>query len=35
MARKVFTAEEIISNLQEAEVLLSQDQPLAAICRVL
>ncbi len=33
MARKVFTAEEIISKLREAEVLLSQGQPLATICR--
>ncbi len=33
MARKVFTAEEIISKLREAEVLLSQGQPLTTICR--
>jgi transposase-like protein len=33
MPRKSFTAEEIISKLREAEVLLSQGQALTAICR--
>ena len=33
MARKVFAAEEIISKLREAEVLLSQGQALATIWR--
>jgi putative transposase len=33
MARKIFTAEQIISKLREAEVLLSQGQPLGSVCR--
>lgn len=35
MARKVFTAEQIISKLREAEVLLSQGQALGSVCRAL
>lgn len=35
MARKIFTAEQIISKLREAEVLLSQGQPLGSVCRAL
>jgi len=33
MPRKTYTAEEIISKLREAEVLLNQGQELATICR--
>lgn len=33
MPRKRYTAEEVISKLREAEVLLSQDQEPGAICR--
>ncbi len=33
MARKIFTPEEIISKLREAEVLLSQGQEVKAVCR--
>jgi hypothetical protein len=33
MPRKSFTPEEIISKLREAEVLLSQGEPLDAVCR--
>jgi transposase-like protein len=33
MARKIFTTEQIISKLREAEVLLSQGQPLGTVCR--
>ncbi len=33
MPKKNFTAEEIISKLREAEVLLSQGQALETICR--
>ena len=33
MPKKNFAAEEIISKLREAEVLLSQGQVLPAICR--
>ncbi len=33
MSRKVFTPEEIIGKLREAEVLLSQGQRLPTICR--
>jgi len=33
MPRKSFTPEEIISKLREAEVLLSQREPLDAVCR--
>ena len=33
MARKTFTTEQIIGNLREAEVLLSQGQPLGTVCR--
>ena len=35
MARKIFTTEQIISKLREAEVLLSQGQPLGSVCRTL
>ena len=35
MARMVFTAEQIISKLREAEVLLSQGQALGSVCRAL
>lgn len=34
-ARKIFTAEQIISKLREAEVLLSQGQALGTVCREL
>lgn len=33
MPKKTFTPEEIISKLREAEVLLGQGQPIAAVCR--
>ncbi len=33
MPKKTFTAEEIISKLREAEVLLGQGQPLGTVCR--
>ena len=33
MARKIFTTEQIIGKLREAEVLLSQGQPLGMVCR--
>lgn len=33
MARKTFTTEQIIGKLREAEVLLSQGQPLVTVCR--
>jgi putative transposase len=33
MPKKRFTAEEIIRKLREAEVLLSQGQPLDTVCR--
>ncbi len=33
MPKKAFTPEEISSNLREAEVLLSQGQPLGTVCR--
>lgn len=33
MSKKNFTAEEIISKLREAEVLLSQGQAIEMICR--
>jgi transposase-like protein len=33
MPKKSFTAEEIISKLREAEVLLSQGQALGTVCR--
>jgi hypothetical protein len=33
MARKTFTTEQIIGKLREAEVLLSQGQPLGTVCR--
>jgi len=33
MARKIFTSEQIIGKLREAEVLLSQGQPLGTVCR--
>ena len=33
MARKIFTTEQIISKLREAEVLLSQGQALGTVCR--
>ena len=33
MPKKTFTPEEIISKLREAEVLLSQGQPIGAVCR--
>ena len=35
MARKIFTTEQIIGKLREAEVLLSQGQPLGSVCRAL
>jgi transposase-like protein len=35
MPKKNFTAEQIISKLREAEVLLSQGQPLGSVCRAL
>ena len=35
MPKKTFTAEEIISKLREAEVLLSQGQPIGEVCRAL
>lgn len=35
MAKKVYTPEEIISKLREAEVLQGQGQSISAICRVL
>ena len=33
MPRKRFTPEQIIQNLREAEVLLSQDKTIAQICK--
>lgn len=33
MARKIFTIEQIMGKLREAEVLLSQWQPLGTVCR--
>ena len=33
MPKKKFTPEEIIGKLREAEVLLSQGQPIGAVCR--
>lgn len=33
MARLIFTTEQIISKLHEAEALLSQGQPLGTVCR--
>ena len=33
MPKKRFTAEEIIRKLREAEVLLSQGQPIDTVCR--
>ena len=35
MARKCYTAEQIISKLREAEVHLGKGQTLAAVCRTL
>ena len=35
MARKKHTAEEIITKLREADVLLSRDQSMAEVCRQL
>ena len=35
MARKRFSPEQIITMLREAEVLLSQDTPVAEVCRKL
>ena len=35
MARRIFTTEQIIGKLREAEVLLSQRQPLGSVCRAL
>ena len=35
MARKRFSPEQIIMKLREAEVLLSQDQTVKQVCRVL
>jgi len=35
MARKHFSAEQIILKLREAEVLLAQDQGIQQICRAL
>jgi len=35
MAKKIYTPEEIISKLREAEVLQGQGQSISAICRVL
>ena len=33
MARKRFTAEQIISKLREAEVLLAQGQKMSLVCK--
>ena len=33
MPRKRFTPEQIIQNLREAEVLLSQDKTIARVCK--
>ena len=35
MVKKIFTPEEIISKLREAEVLLSQGQQVPPVCRSL
>lgn len=35
MTKKIFTPEEIISKLREAEVLLSQGQQVPPVCRSL
>ena len=35
MARKRFSAEQIILKLREAEVLLAQDQSIQQVCRAL
>jgi len=35
MARKHFTAEQIINMLREAEVILSQGTPIAQVCKKL
>jgi putative transposase len=35
MPKKTFTTEQIISKLREGEVLLSQDQTVAAACKTL
>lgn len=35
MPRKTFTAEQIISKLREAEVLISQGQTVPAVCKVI
>jgi hypothetical protein len=35
MPKKTFTAEQIISKLREAEVLISQGQTVSAVCKVI
>jgi putative transposase len=35
MAKKTFTAEQIISKLREAEVLISQGQTVPVVCKTL
>jgi len=35
MAKKTFTAEQIISKLREAEVLISQGQTVPVVCKAL
>jgi hypothetical protein len=35
MAKKPYTAEQIISKLREAEIFLSQGQTVGAICRTM
>ena len=35
MPKKTFTTEQIISKLREAEVLISQGQTLAEVCKVI
>ena len=35
MARKIFTTEQVIGKLREAEVPLSQGQLLGSVCREL
>jgi hypothetical protein len=34
MARKRFTPEQVITMLREAEVLLSQSNPIGEVCRI-
>jgi hypothetical protein len=35
MPKKTFTTEQIISKLREAEVLISQEQTIAAVSKVI